>query len=219
MVYLEDQVRERVLKLIHREGISQSDFSKKLGRPQGNVSQVLSGARHIPRSFYADVLKAFPDVSKDWLMFGEGNMYKSKSDDVFDHPTDTRPRLPKYISEGHLDEYYKGEKRDQCQERRIVQQFPDYEFTIILKNNRMSPKYERGDELAFKKTTIIEWGNDYLLDTFEGPKFKRIFDSVDGNGNPVIRCSSYNKEEYPDFTIPKDKIYGYYKCVGVLRIL
>lgn len=141
-------------------------------------------------------------------------MYESQEEPEHEHPKDTRPRLPKYVAEGHLDDYYKGDKRSLCQERNVVQQFPDYEFTIILKNNRMSPKYERGDELAFKKATIIEWGNDYLLDTFEGPKFKRIFDKGDS-----IRCVSYNREEYPDFLIPKNLIYGYYKCVGVLRIL
>lgn len=214
MVYEDDQARERVQKLIHREGLSQSEFAGKIGRLQSNVSQILKGTRQIPRGFFTDIIQAFPDLRKDWLLFGEGRMYESQEEPEHKHPNDTRPRLPKYVAEGHLDDYYKGEKRSLCQERNVVQQFPDYEFTIIMKNNRMSPKYERGDELAFKKATIIEWGNDYLLDTFEGPKFKRIFDEGDS-----IRCVSYNREEYPDFLIPKDKIYGYYKCVGVLRIL
>ena len=214
MVYEDDQARERVQKLIHREGLSQSEFAGKIGRLQSNVSQILKGTRQIPRGFFTDIMQAFPDLRKDWLLFGEGRMYESQEEPEKDHPKDTRPRLPKYVAEGHLDDYYKGEKRELCQERNVVQQFPDYEFTIILKNNRMSPKYERGDELAFKKATIIEWGNDYLLDTFEGPKFKRIFDKGDS-----IRCVSYNREEYPDFLIPKNLIYGYYKCVGVLRIL
>ena len=214
MVYEDDQARERVQKLIHREGLSQSEFAGKIGRLQSNVSQILKGTRQIPRGFFADIMQAFPDLRKDWLLFGEGRMYESQEEPENEHPKDTRPRLPKYVAEGHLDDYYKGEKRKLCQERNVVQQFPDYEFTIILKNNRMSPKYERGDELAFKKATIIEWGNDYLLDTFEGPKFKRVFDEGDS-----IRCVSYNRDEYPDFLIPKNLIYGYYKCVGVLRIL
>jgi transcriptional regulator with XRE-family HTH domain len=214
MVYEDDQARERVQKLIHREGLSQSEFAGKIGRLQSNVSQILKGTRQIPRGFFADIMQAFPDLRKDWLLFGEGRMYESQEEPEHEHPKDTRPRLPKYVAEGHLDDYYKGDKRELCQERNVVQQFPDYEFTIILKNNRMSPKYERGDELAFKKATIIEWGNDYLLDTFEGPKFKRVFDEGDS-----IRCVSYNRDEYPDFLIPKNLIYGYYKCVGVLRIL
>jgi phage repressor protein C with HTH and peptisase S24 domain len=128
---------------------------------------------------------------------------------------ETRPRLPKSMSGGHLTDYYDGgEKRNLCQEKQVITQFSDYDFTLILKNNRMSPKYDRGDEIAFKKSTIIEWGNDYLLDTAEGPKFKKIYDEQDS-----VRCVSYNKEEYPDFIVPKNLIYGYYRCVGVLRIL
>ena len=214
MTYDDNQTRERIQKLMHKEGITQNEFAKRIGRQQSNVSHILTGIRGIPRSFYKEIIDAFPGLNRDWLMFGEGNMFDTIDEPEHEHSKDTRPRLPKYVAEGHLDDYYKGEKRKLCQERNVVQQFPDYEFTIILKNNRMSPKYERGDELAFKKATIIEWGNDYLLDTFEGPKFKRIFDEGDS-----IRCVSYNREEYPDFLIPKDKIYGCYKCVGVLRIL
>ena len=42
----------------------------------------------------------------------------------------------------------------------------------------------------------------------------RIYDNGDS-----VRCVSYNKEEYPDFEVPKKFIYGYYRCVGVLKIL
>lgn len=145
-------------------------------------------------------------------MFGEEPMYKD--DKIVNMQTDTRPRLPKSGTGGHLEDYYQGEKRVLCQEKPIITQFSDYDFSLIVKNSRMSPKYERGDELFFKRSTIIEWGNDYLVDTSEGPKFKRIFDEGD-----KIRCVSYNHVEYPDFEIPKDLIYGYYRIVGALRIL
>ena len=148
-------------------------------------------------------------------MFGEGTMFKDDKPVEPKYSMETRPRLPKSMSGGHLTDYYDGgEKRNLCQEKQVITQFSDYDFTLILKNNRMSPKYDRGDEIAFKKSTIIEWGNDYLLDTAEGPKFKKIYDEQD-----VVRCVSYNKEEYPDFIVPKNLIYGYYRCVGVLRIL
>ena len=215
-VYEENQLRERVLNLIHQEGITQRAFAIAIGRQPTNVYQVLTGERHFPRGFCGDILKTYPKVNKDWLYFGDGEMYIEKKEENKEIvlPTDTRPRLPKSGTGGHLEDFYKGNKRNECQEKPIITQFTDYDFSLILKNNRMTPRYDRGDELFFKKSTIIEWGNDYLLDTPEGPKFKKIFD----NGNSV-KCVSYNKEEYPEFEVPKNMILGYYRLVGVLRIL
>lgn len=213
MVYDEDLMRQRIHKLIHREGLSQRAFALKIERQVSNVYQILSGDRGVPKGFPADILRAFPKLNKDWLLFGEGCMYDGDEPESKTQ-TDTRPRLPKSMSGGHLEDYYSGERRSECQEKPIVTQFSDYDFSIILKNSRMSPKYERGDELFFKKCLITEWGNDILIDTADGPKFKKIYD--DGN---CVRCVSYNKEEFPEFVVPKNLIYGYYRCVGVLRIL
>lgn len=212
-VYEEEQMRLRILNLINQEKLTQRAFSLKIGRQPANVHRLLTGERHFPRGFCSDILKAFPNVNKDWLYFGDGEMYadETRSDQM---PAETRPRLPKSGTGGHLEDFYKGEKRSMCQEKPIIKQFTEYDFSLILKNERMSPKYDRGDELFFKKSTIIEWGNDYLLDTPEGPKFKKIYD----NGN-TVRCVSYNKEEFPEFEIPKNMILGYYRLVGVLRIL
>lgn len=214
MIYEEEQMRQRIANLIHRLGITQREFANRIGRQPANLSQILNGERHIPRTLANEIIKAFEKVRKDWLVFGEGAMYEEDNKTEYKSPTDTRPRLPKSMSDGHLEDYYMGAKRAKCQEKPIITQFSDYDFSLILKNNRMSPKYERGDELFFKKSTIVEWGNDYLIDTSEGAKFKKILPDEEG-----IRCVSYNKEEFPEFIMPKNMIFGYYRLVGVLRIL
>ena len=162
------------------------------------------------------------NLNEEWIKTGDGEIYESDQNMLNKaalkkhmEALPTRPRLPKNTSEGHIDQYYgKGKKRMLCQEKPIITQFADYDFSLILKNNRMNPKYDRGDECFFRKSEIIEWGNDYLIDTSEGAKFKKIYDEGD-----VVRCVSYNKSEYPDFVVPKKLIYGYYRLVGVLRIL
>lgn len=213
MIYEEDRMRERIQLLIHRESISQREFAGKIGRQPSNLSQILTGERHIPRSFAYDVIKAFPKVRKDWLIFGEGSMYDGEEKLLDILHEDTKPRLPKSMSVGHLTDYYNGDKRYLCQEQDIVTQFSDYDFSMILKDTHMSPKYDRGDELFFKKVTIIEGGKDYLLDTFEGLKFNRVYEE-----DNIFRFTTYNTTEYHEFTIPRDKVFGYYRLVGVLRI-
>lgn len=218
--------RGRINRIIETEGMSQRAFAEKVGINPSNLNQVMLGNRSVPKSLPTKIIEAFPEIRIDWILYGEGEMYKRDQHlvdktAVREHMVKlpTRPRLPKFMSEGYLEQYYDGPKRILCQEKPIVAQFSDYDFSLIMKNNRMSPKYERGDELFFKKAHFYEWGNDFLLDTDDGPKFKRIYDDVDEKGAPAIRCVSYNKEEFPDFFIPKDKVHGHYRCVGVLRIL
>lgn len=213
MEYKENQLRERLQSLMHKEGLTPHAFALKIGKQPANIYQILNGERHFPRGFEDAVLKAFPKLNKDWLYFGEGTMCQD-DETVKVLPIGTKPRLPRVLSEGHLDDYFMGEKRSLCMEKPIVTQFPDYDFSLFLKTDRMAPNYRRGDELFFKRTSIIEWGSCYLVDTIEGPKFKRIYEHEKG-----IRCVSYNREEYPDFIIKLEVINGYYKCVGFLRIL
>lgn len=224
----ENEKRDRIERLIEIEGLSQRSFADKVGINTSNLNQVLLGNRPVPKTLPSKIITAFPEVRLEWLLYGEGEMYV-KDQQLADTQAvqrhmdllPTRPRLPKFMSEGHIEQYYgDGAKRVLCLEKPIIVQFSDYDFSLILKNNRMSPKYERGDELFFKLANFPEWGNDFLLDTDDGPKFKRIYnDAVDKDGDQCIRCVSYNKDEFPDFLIKEKLVHNYYRCVGVLRIL
>lgn len=226
MEIIDSEVRDRIEKLIHVEGLSQKEFAEKVGVNSTNLNQVILGKRPVQKNLPSKIVAAFPGVRIDWILYGDGEMYKddqslADAEALNRHMSvlPTRPRLPKNMSEGHVEQYYIGKKRILCQEKPIITQFSEYDFSLILKNNRMSPKYERGDEIFFKKATFPEWGNDFLLDTDDGPKFKRIFPYVNEKGEDCVRCASYNKEEFPDFVIKMKNIHGFYRCVGVLRIL
>ena len=223
----DEERRQRISRLIETEGLSQRAFAIKIGESPGNLNKIMLAIRKVPTSLPAKIVDVFKEVRIEWLLYGEGEMYKNDqsladAQSLREHmgKLPTRPRLPKFMSEPHVEQYYgEGKKRVLCQEKPIVTQFSDYDFSLIMKNNRMSPKYDRGDEIFLKKANFPEWGNDFLLDTDDGPKFKRIYEGIDDDGDKCVRCVSYNKEEFPDFTIKKSHIYGYYRCVGVLRIL
>ena len=218
MVFEDEQIRERINRLIHTEGLTQLQFADKIGRRQPNVSDLMRGKVNITRGFVSDILSAFPSIRREWLIDGEGTMYGDEKEGIV-LPNNTRPRLPRNLTEGHLQDYFEGSKRDKCEELPVDPRMPEYDFSLFLKTDRMAPNYRRGDELFFKKTAIKEWGGCYLLDTAEGPKFKKVYEDKDDHGNPVIRCVAYDREQYPDFTIPRNMVYGFYKCVGALRIL
>lgn len=74
MEHEDNLMRERIQKLMHREGLSQKEFAERIGRLPANISQILTGERGIPRPLTKQILKAFPELNKDWLTFGEGSI-------------------------------------------------------------------------------------------------------------------------------------------------
>ena len=230
----EDQDKERrsrIDRLIEKEGLSQRAFAEKLDYSYSSLNKIMIGVRKVPNSLPSKIVEVFPEVRIDWLLYGEGEMYQSDQ-----HLADktalreqmsqlpTKPRLPKN-AEGNIEQYYKGKKRGLCKERPIIYNLSDYDFSLMLKTDRMTPKFEPGDELFFKETNYIkddslepEWGEVFLLDTELGVRIKRIYPAKNKKGEDCIRCVSYNQQEYPDFLIPIRLIRAIYKYVGMLRI-
>ena len=214
-------INDRIRDVLKMESISLKSLEEKCGESLDKLQACLDDDVE-PSDELIQKFCGLLNVNEDWLKTGDGEIYESDQASMNKaawkkHMASlpTRPRMPKNTSDGHLEDYYgNGKKRFLCQEKPIITQFTDYDFSLIVKNNRMTPKYDRGDELFFKKSQIIEWGNDYLLDTAEGAKFKKIYDMGDS-----VKCVSYNTEVYPEFYVPKNLIYGYYRLVGVLRIL
>lgn len=127
----------------------------------------------------------------------------------------TKPRIPYTAAAGSITNALDGVKEYDCEQIPVIQSFPKYDFTIVIKGDSMEPKYEGGDEVACKRvdgTSFIQWGKVHVLDTAQGIVIKRIYE--DGE---KIKCVSYNPE-YPPFSIDKSEIYSISLVVGLLRI-
>ncbi len=225
--YVGKSIADRIRDILKIESVSLKTLSERTGENFESIQGCLNDDRALSDDVISKFCTAL-NINEEWLRTGDGEIYESdqrlvSSAALKKHMAmlPTRPRLPKNMSEGRIEQYYGGgKKRMLCQEKPVVTQFSDYDFSLIIKNNRMSPKYDRGDEVFFKLARFPEWGNDFLLDTDDGPKLKRIYPGgKDKDGDECVRCVSYNKDEFPDFTIKEKYINGYYRCVGVLRIL
>ena len=58
----------------------------------------------------------------------------------------------------------------------------------------------------------MRWGEVYMLSTVDGVVIKKLLQDDDAE---FVRCSSYNREEYPEFRMRKDEILecGRITCV------
>ena len=140
------------------------------------------------------------------------------SQDIIKHeaPIETRPRIPYTAAAGTLTNAVEGITLEQCEQLPIIHQIPSYDFTMFVKGDSMSPRFESGDEVACRyidQKRFIQWGKVHVLDTTQGILIKRVYENGD-----KIRCVSYNPD-YADFSIPKEDIYSMSLVVGLVSVM
>lgn len=201
----------------------QYKVAEKFGVQQGTLSKIKTGAM-IPSDDLAEKIINEWNLDREEFM---GYIYKARQEsgakffreaqqrtDYSENIVTTKPRIPITAEAGQLAEYLGGVLANECEQLPIIRSIPDYDFTMFVKGNSMEPKYESGDEIACKKVeSVIEWGKAYVLATRDGAVLKRLFPAEHG-----FRCVSYNHDEYPDFIVDEDDVFGKYRVVGLIRI-
>lgn len=201
--------KEKINQYLNIKGISPTKAEGMLNWGKGALTKSSS----ISTDKLEEFLLLFNDLSSEWLLRGKGEMIKSKAN--ISSPLITKPRIPYKAAAGSITHAVEGITEAQCEQIPVINAFPNYDFTIIIKGDSMEPKYEGGDEVACKRvdgTSFIQWGKVHVLDTAQGIVIKRIYEDGD-----KIKCVSYNPE-YPPFSIDKSEIYSISLVVGLLRI-
>ena len=214
------EIKERISAILSYYNLSVNEFVERTGiKTKQAVYDLLHGkTRSISTSMESKILSCFPDISRAWLLTGEGEMRLTPSPPMEPPPnplsTDTRPRLPLNVTAG-LNEILNGVALAQCEQVPVVPMLPNYSFTMRVAGESMMPYINPGDELACLKIdepSFLQWGRIYVMFTSQGVMVKKIFDAGDG-----IRCVSFNAD-YPDFIVPKSEIYSFNLVIGLVRI-
>lgn len=210
----EDALRDRIKQVMAYVGETQREFAERIGCQPQNLSASLKGSRKIARLLPYKIARAFPEINQDWILYGTGvmkvdlNLLNAEVDE------DLRPRLPITAAAGQLNDYLGGTHIHECDMVPKMRSIPDYDFTMYVNGNSMEPKFESGDEIACKMVeSVTEWGRTYVLATRDGVVLKRLYKDKKG-----YRCVSYNHEEYPDFVVDEDDVFGVYRVVGMIRV-
>ena len=70
--------KDRIIKIIEKEGIKKTEFAEKLHISQSAVSQYCAGVKVPSDRTIADICREFR-VNEQWLRTGEGEMYKTST--------------------------------------------------------------------------------------------------------------------------------------------
>lgn len=209
-------------KILEHTGLTPSVFAKKLGekRPQ-RIYDIQNGKTKKLSPEIADkIISAFPDISRTWLLTGEGNMLNegaatptSPSDDK----VTTVPLLPISAQGGTLNDFVMAVKGLDCE--KIISPIGKVDFAITVSGDSMAPEYPSGSQVLIKKINeraFIDWGRTYVLDTCNGTVIKKLMPSDSGD-SALVKCVSINPA-YPPFEVNLHDVYGIYRVMLVMAI-
>lgn len=191
---MENRFKESVEYLKQTRRIfNASDLAKITGKQKSYISELLSGKRSVSEQFVLSFTRCFPEISKDWLLTGEGEMLQA--------PTPSRKKIPLYDVESIGGN--NGEVADTETAVSHVAEwidagdwFPGATAAIRHYGDSMV-EYPSGSILALRRvedTRLIINGRNYVIETSEF----RITKQLQDDGGDCIMAYSSNRETYPD---------------------
>ena len=208
-------IKKRVLALVsHFSGNNKKAFENEVGLSNGFINNIKMTIH--PKSS-EKILSKHPEINRDWLLFGEGEMLNTKAPAVTkqeDEESDGKliPLLPLSAEGGSLDGFDNlGVSLPDCEV--IYSPIRDADMAITVSGKSMEPNYPEGCRVVVKRINhalFIEWGREYVLDTENGIVLKTLEPSDDPD---FIRCISLNPDQrrYAPFEVPKESIRGVYR--------
>lgn len=214
--------------LVKALGHTVSSFARALGYERSDKLYNIQKGKYFPSfDILQDITKNFVDVNIDWLITGNGDMFKTCTtpllkDDQTTVAIGTRsdknegiPLIPIDAMAGMLSGDDHSIMEYEC-EYYVIPMFKGAEFLIQVKGDSMRPQYYSGDIVACKRLpldTFFQWNRTYVIDSEQGVLIKKV---EAGSDNEHILLVSESKE-YRPFEIAKEKIYSLALVIGVVR--
>lgn len=83
---------DRIKELIEIKGLTPAAFANLIEINRSGLTHIFSGRNQPSLDLIRKILLQFPDISTDWLMFGEGEMYRGNLPEVAE--SDSSPIIP-----------------------------------------------------------------------------------------------------------------------------
>lgn len=209
-------IKGRLIHYLKYKNISQTEFCRRLGVATTYIGAMRKG---LAPAKLAKVFEQYPDLSRNWLMFGEGEMLEEIPATITRESKGTGyeiPMLPVEAFAGGLQNWSESVHDYQCE--RIVSPIPGVDFAIRISGDSMEPEFHDGSTILIKRINekaFIPWGNAMVIDSENGVLVKLVY-PVEGSDSR-IEARSLNPK-YPPFHIPTDSIYGLYRVMGTIKL-
>lgn len=208
---------ERFDKYMKFKGLNDNQVTTKCNLSQGLLGKARSGKSDIGSRAIDKILTIYQDLSRIWLLTGEGEMLKSDVTLKEKDQQDIRmiPLLPISAQGGSLNDFVVSIKDSDCEQ--IVSPIKGADYAMPVSGDSMAPEYPSGSQILIKRINeraFIDWGRVYVLDTCNGTVIKKLFPSEKPD---TVICRSINPE-YPEFEVAMQDIYGVYRVLMCMAV-
>ena len=196
------------------KGITMKTFEQRCDLSSGYVTSMRKG---FGSEKLNNVLMAYPELNREWLLYGEGEMLKAssssqpqpsaKAERLSDDEAYKVPLVPISALGGSLNDFNTAVCRADCET--VISPIKDIDMAIKISGDSMEPEYPSGSTVLIKKINehaFLEWGKVYVLSTCNGTVIKRLMPTDDPN---KVLCESINPK-YPPFEVSLEHVYGVY---------
>ena len=225
--------KERALAFVAHKGLKMKEFEELAGLSNGYVTSMRKG---FGEGKLNNVLNAFPDLNRDWLVYGEGSMLKSES---AAHRVESSQEVLRKYGDSLVPEYdieFRGGPQGLMVESGrlldywVIPNAPAGSFIVSMTGRSMLPAIPSGSRLilspySFDRNypTSIPFGNLFVVVTYDEEqdaynahiKILRRHKGGDKDATHWI-ARSINTEEFDDFDIPVHKVTHLYKVVSCI---
>ena len=210
-----ETVKDRLLQFLKAERISKSEFARRMGL---SVAYVGAMRKSLPEEKVARMTELFPALNRDWLLYGEGEMYRPATETA---TADARekgflvPLLPVEAYAGNLQEYSRSVALQDC--AIIGCPVRGADFAIPISGDSMEPEIKSGSYIAIRPVydpSCISWGQIYVIVTDDF----RLVKHVDRNPDPSFLTLRSTNPAYADMEMPRDKITGLFLVEAILNL-
>ena len=210
-------VKGRLLTYLKENRIPQTEFCKRLGVAPTYIGVI---RKSIPAEKINRIATLYPNLNREWLLYGEGEMYVKESKDpqrLLQEAGFLVPLLPVTAFAGNISAWSQSVNAGDCE--KVISPVQGVDFAIRISGDSMEPEFHDGNIVLIKKIddkAFIPWGHTMIVDSSNGVFLKEVYPS--GRGKKYIEAKSLNKK-YPPLEIPFDCIYGLYRVVTTLNLI
>lgn len=211
---MDNSVKERTIEFIKYKGITMKSFENSCGLSSGYVTSMRKG---FGIDKLNNVLNAYPELSRDWLLYGEGEMIKTDTQDKY-QLVSGRPYYNVDFECG-FDELI----NDQTIIPAYTISYPPYNKEGVIWCNAtgqsMIPEINPGDIIAIQE--IINWkdyityGETYAIITANN--LRTIKKIRKGSTNNTLLLVPINQDGYDKQEINKEQILRIYRVLAVIK--